>query len=267
MTVGLEQSLINFIIGIYSAVEGIMGVELTYFFTTALAIAIFGIILGTFYKNFSRERFFVLEENQGESNVDSAVHILAFIAKYTLAFPLITFVWFMFLSLFLVFLGDQPVAETMFVALAVVAAIRMTAYWDEGISEDLAKMLPLGLLAYFISNPAVLSTQIFEEKVYSITQVLPLSLEFLLYIIILEWILRLGVVIRDFLIEHKKRIVPAPVLNRMPKSMPKLPKKVKIPAYKPKAKPAAKKEEPKPKEKAGKKQPKSKKDENWDLEG
>ena len=265
--IGFEQPLVDFIVGIYSSVVDVLGADLTNFFIMALGIAVYGIILGTFYKNFSREKFFILESNRGDSSIDDAIHVIAFILKYTLAFPIITFVWFMFLSLFLIFLGSQGAADVMFVAIAVVAATRMSAYWDEGIAEDLAKMLPLGLLAYFISNPAFLDAAVFEQKILEISQVLPLSFQYLFYIIVLEWVLRICVCIKDFLIEHKKRIVPAPILSRIPQSMPEIPRKVTLPRARRPSKKVAEKtpekpEKPKAPEKKGKKS-----EANWDLEG
>ncbi len=259
--IGFEEPLITFIVGIYSYVVSIMGADLTNFFIMALAIAAYAIILGTFYKTFSREKFFVLEHEKGETTRDQVTHIIAFFLKYTLAFPIITFVWFLFLSLFLTFLGSQSAADVMYIAIAVVAATRVTAYWDEGIAEDLAKMLPLGLLAFFIGNPSSLGASSFEQKFFQITQVLPTAMEYFVYIVLMEWVLRIAVGIKDFLSEHKERIVPAPVLNRIPTKMPSFPKKVKIPGGKKAApKPAQKAEAPKKKGKKGSTA-------DWDLEG
>jgi|GEM_PF-714032 len=265
--IGFEEPLVSFIVGIYSSVVSVMGQDLTNFFIMALGIAVYGIILGTFYKTFSREKFFVLEHEPGEDTTSQVLHGIALILKYTLAFPIITFVWFMFLSLFLIFLGSQSAADVMYVAIAVVAATRMTAYWDEGISEDLAKMLPLGLLAFFIGNPSVLDAAVFEQKFFQITQVLPTAIDYFIYIIILEWILRIAVGLKDVFFAHKERIIPAPVLSRMPEKMPSLPKKVKVPgSKKASTKPSEKVGSPKKKE-AEKKKGKKGSEGDWDLEG
>ncbi len=262
--IGFEEPLVNFTVGIYSAVVGVLGADITNFFIMALGIAVYGIILGTFYKTFSREKFFVLEHTKDEGPVDEIIHLLALILKYTLAFPVITFVWFMFLTLFLVFLGSQSAADVMYIAIAVVAATRITAYWDEGISEDLAKMLPLGLLAFFIGNPSILDATVFEQKFFEITQVLPMGMQYFVYIILLEWILRICVGVRDFVIQHKKRIVPAPILSRIPAKLPTLPRKVRIPSRKSRTKPAEKTAK-KPAEKPGKPK-KAKKEETPEKE-
>ncbi len=229
--IGFEEPLIAFIVGIYSAIEAVLGVDLTNFFTTAFGIAVYAIILGTFYNNFSRQKFFILEHTKGETFLDQVKHYVALILKYTLAFPIITFVWFMFLTIFLVFLGSQSVANIMYISIAVVAAIRISAYWDEGISGDLAKMLPLGLLAYFIADPSFLDAATFEVKFFEITQLLPLSIPFFIYIVLLEWILRIILTLYD-LVHQYKHLAPSAISSRIPerplrkerdvKPMPKL---------------------------------------------
>jgi hypothetical protein len=213
--IGFEEPLIEFIVGIYSIVEAVLGPDLTNFFTTAFGIAVYAIILGTFYNNFSKQRFFELQHTKGESIADQVLHCAALIAKYTFAFPIISFVWFMFLTIFLVFLGSQDVANVMYISIAVVAAIRITAYWDEGISADLAKVLPLGLLAYFIGDPSFLDASAFEQKFFEITQLLPLSMPFFIYIVLLEWSLRILLSLYD-LVHQYKHFMPTHVSSRIP---------------------------------------------------
>ena len=242
--IGFEEPLIAFVVGIYSAIESVLGPDLTNFFTTAFGIAVYAIILGTFYNNFSRQKFFLMEHTKGETAKEQIIHFVTLIAKYTFAFPIITFIWFMFLTIFLVFLGNQDVANVMYISIAVVAAIRITAYWDEGIAGDLAKMLPLGLLAYFISDPSFLDASTFEVKFFEITQLLPLAIPFFIYIVLLEWSLRIILTLYD-LVHQYKHIAPAAVSSRIPerpdrkrrgpKPMPKVEPKP-MPKVEPKAK-------------------------------
>lgn len=239
--IGFEEPLIAFIVGIYSAIEAVLGPDLTNFFTTAFGIAVYAIILGTFYNNFSRQKFFILEHTKGETAKDQLIHFITLIAKYTFAFPVITFIWFMFLTIFLVFLGTQSVANIMYISIAVVAAIRITAYWDEGIAGDLAKMLPLGLLAYFIADPSFLDAATFEVKFFEITQLLPLSISFFIYIVLLEWSLRILLTLFD-LVHQYKHIAPTSISSRIPVRPDR---KERGPKPMPKPMP---KQEPKPKE-------------------
>ncbi|MBD3398610.1 hypothetical protein GF412_05205 [Candidatus Micrarchaeota archaeon] len=213
--IGFEEPLIEFLVGIYSAVEAVLGPDLTNFFTTAFGVAAYAIILGTFYNSFSKQKFFALEHTPRETVAEKALHYVSLIAKYTFAFPIITFVWFMFLTIFLVFLGNQDVATIMYISIAVVGAIRITAYWDEGIAADLAKMLPLGLLAYFVADPSFLTVGVFEEKFFEITQLLPISMPFFIYIVFLEWALRLLLLLYDT-VHRYKHLMPEAVSSRVP---------------------------------------------------
>lgn len=197
-----DDVLIRTVFWLYGRLESFLGPDLTNFFVTALGIAVYAIILGTFYNNFSKRKFFELEKKRGDGPLSEAVHIVTFAVKYTLAFPLITFIWFLFLTIFMVLLGSQSAIDVMYISIAVVAAIRISAYWDEGISADLAKMLPLGLLAVFIGNPSFLDASVFEARFYEITKVLPLSIPYLAYIILLEWSLRILLSIKEFIWKH-----------------------------------------------------------------
>lgn len=194
---GFEATLIKAIVVAYTSVVEAMGPDLANFFVTALGIAAYAIILGSFYNNFSKRKFFELEKREGATASDEVFRVVSLVAKYTFAFPLITFVWFIFLTMFMVFLGTQSAVDVMHIAIAVVAAIRITSYWEEGIAADLAKMLPLGLLAYFIGDPSFLDAQMFEQKFFEIAQVLPLSVQYLIYIIALEWALRILLGIKE----------------------------------------------------------------------
>jgi small basic protein len=194
---GMESYLIGVVVSAYGVVVEALGADVANFFVTALGIACYAIILGTFYNNFSRKKFFELAEVENATPADEAIRAISLLAKYTLAFPLITFVWFVFLTLFMVFLGTQSAVDVMHIAIAVVAAIRITSYWDEGIAGDLAKMLPLGLLAYFIGDPSFLDVSMFEQKFFEIVQAIPLSIQYLTYIIGLEWALRILLGIKE----------------------------------------------------------------------
>ncbi|MFP3949918.1 MAG: hypothetical protein ACLFUZ_02370 [Candidatus Micrarchaeia archaeon] len=212
--IGFEQPLLDFLVGMYSYAEAVLGPEMTNFFTTAMGIAVYGIILGTFYKNFSKQRFFVLAHEKGESTLDKVKHIVALILKYTFAFPLITFIWFLFLTLFLVFLSNQDPTQVMYIALAVVAATRIAAYWDEGIAEDIGKTLPIALLGYFLGDPSFLNPEMIEQKFFQVTTLLPLSLPLFIYIISLEWGLRVLLAVYEVFYPYR-HYIPEPIRDKV----------------------------------------------------
>jgi hypothetical protein len=63
----------------------------------------------------------------------------------------VAFAWFVILTVLLVFLAkDQPIDRILLVSIAVLSAIRITSYYNEDLSRDLAKMLLFALLGVFV---------------------------------------------------------------------------------------------------------------------
>jgi hypothetical protein len=74
--------------------------------------------------------------------------------EYILILPFLIFFWFMAFTLFLIVLTDNlPVNALLIISAMVITAIRMTAYYREDLSKDVAKMLPFTLLSVSILNP------------------------------------------------------------------------------------------------------------------
>ena len=77
--------------------------------------------------------------------------VVMYVVKYLIVFPAFAFFWFAVLTLILTFLSkDRPFADILLIALATVSTIRVTAYVDEDLSRDLAKILPFAVLAIFL---------------------------------------------------------------------------------------------------------------------
>src|SRR3989339_898932 len=105
-------------------------------------------------------------------------------------------VWLMdFINLFLlVFLTEgYDVKAILIISATIIGAIRVTSYipkYGENISRDLAKLWPLNLLAIAVSKPGFLSI----ERILNHFHEIPIALGdftiFLLFIIILEILLR-----------------------------------------------------------------------------
>lgn len=71
---------------------------------------------------------------------------------FVLAFPLVSFLFFLVIAFSMAFMGelsdsDLTPREVMTIAMAVVLAIRICAYFNEHAASDLAKVMPLSMLA------------------------------------------------------------------------------------------------------------------------
>jgi hypothetical protein len=72
---------------------------------------------------------------------------------YVLAFPVLSFVFFLVIAASMLFMGnfsssaDLETRDILTIAMSVVLAIRVCAYFSETASTDLAKVMPLSMLA------------------------------------------------------------------------------------------------------------------------
>lgn len=121
-------------------------------------------------------------------------HVFNFI-KYVLLFPIVVFVFFLFFLLLLAFMSKNlSIGEILLVSMAVVGSIRITAYYNEDLSKDIAKMLPFALLGLYLIDISYFSFSNSLDLMLGAlgTQALwNLLMYYLFFIIMLEFCLRL----------------------------------------------------------------------------
>ncbi len=80
------------------------------------------------------------------------VYVIMYLLEYIIIFPFFIMTWFFILAFFLLILSENNVEMTLVIAMAIVTTIRITAYYNYKLSEDLAKTLPLALLVVMLTN-------------------------------------------------------------------------------------------------------------------
>ena len=161
-----------------------------------LFMAVYAIFVFKFYRFLAARDMFAIDLSKYEDVslrwLRSSLHVALYILKYLLLFPIVAFFWFTVLTLILAFLSrGQDFSETLSIALATVGAIRVTAYFNEDLSQDLAKILPFAVLAAFIIDISFFSV---EESLESLKDVMDYSEEilyYLVFLIALEFVLRI----------------------------------------------------------------------------
>ena len=102
----------------------------------------------------SRDMFSLDLSRYEESRVGVArrlLRLVMYLVKYIVLFPAFAFFWFAVLTLILAFLSrEKSFADILLISLATVSAIRVTAYYSEDLSRDLAKILPFAVLGIFL---------------------------------------------------------------------------------------------------------------------
>ena len=161
-----------------------------------IAIAIYGIIIFHFYRFVARKDVFGFNlreylENQQSFFQKFTSTIWGMIA-YGLLFPFFVFLWFAGFALLLFFMSKTTsIDHILLVSITVVSAIRITSYYSEDLSKDLAKMLPFALLGIAMIDPSFFSMSLVWQRVDEFMLFLPKIVAFALISIILEWILRI----------------------------------------------------------------------------
>ena len=146
-----------------------------------------------YYKQLARRDLFEIPKLKLQTKFvnffDKAIYFL----KYLLIFPVYSFIWFLIFSFLLFALSkSRTIEEILFLGIIVVAATRMGAYISEKLAEDMAKLLPLTLIAIFLMDPKVITLETIASSFPILLQQIPKVAKYLLFIVIIEWLLRIG---------------------------------------------------------------------------
>jgi hypothetical protein len=96
------------------------------------------------------------------------------------------------LTVLLIFLAkNRSVDSILLVAMSVLAAIRVTAYYDQDLSRDLSKMLPFALLGVFLIDISYFSLPTSMQTLRQIPAQVENIIYYLFFIIGLEFLLRM----------------------------------------------------------------------------
>ena len=121
----------------------------------AVGVAIYAILIFNLYRFMSRRDIFNVDFSKYEESkypaLRKTLHLISYFLKYLLLFPLFAFLWFGILVVMVAFLSKaKEVEDLLMIAMAVLTAVRVTSYYTEDLSRDIAKMLPFALLGIFL---------------------------------------------------------------------------------------------------------------------
>ncbi|MDH3610971.1 MAG: hypothetical protein OEM79_04340 [Nitrosopumilus sp.] len=143
----------------------------------SIGMVIYGIFVYHFYKFLSKRDMFSInigEKISGAKFKSSGQKLsvvpraAAFLATKLFIFPFVIFMWFIGYSSFMFMLVQNMPTETIFlVSSGLIIAVRISAYYNEDLSKDIAKLVPFTLLGIFLFNPQFYSfsdtlTRLFE---------------------------------------------------------------------------------------------------------
>ena len=161
-----------------------------------VAMAIYAIFIFKFYRFLARKDVFRIDLKK-YSKAKFALFkklssIIAYIVKYLILFPLFVFFWFVILSLLLMLLARNTEAQMiLMISMAVVAAVRVSAYYNEDLSKDLAKMIPFALLGVFLVDMSFFSFRSVLDTARQLPSLWKVMAYYLMFTVVLEFVLRI----------------------------------------------------------------------------
>ena len=158
-------------------------------------VVAFSIFIWKFYRFISTKNIIELNLNQyNRSEHAFFTKILAgtfYLLEYIIILPFLIFFWFSIFTLFLIFLTDNlEINFLLLISAVIIASIRMTSYYKEDLAKDLAKLVPFTLLAVSILNPKFFSIERIFNQFAELPNFFNEIFIYLIFIIILEMILR-----------------------------------------------------------------------------
>ena len=110
--------------------------------------------------------------------------------EYLIMMPVLIFVWFSVFGLFMIIFTNLEIGFILVVSTIIVAAIRITSYSNESIAKEVAKLLPLNLLAISLLVPNFFEFERILNNINQIPDFLSQIFYYLGFIILVEVILR-----------------------------------------------------------------------------
>ena len=164
-------------------------------FLLVLVVVLYSIFVWKLYRFVSKKNIIELNLNQFNRVARPlATKMFAgifYFIEYIIIMPFLVFFWFTIFTLFLIFLTEGLEIQILLIISAVIiGAIRMTSYYKEDLAKDLAKLLPFTLLAISMTKPGFFNFERILGKFVEIKTFFGDILHYLLFIIILELILR-----------------------------------------------------------------------------
>jgi hypothetical protein len=159
-------------------------------------VAAYCIFIFKFYRFLGSKDIFKLNLRQYKGFLgflEDIVEVLLYICEYLIILPLFIFFWFIVIALMITALSKIGNAQSiLLLAMGIVGATRVAAFYNEELSMDMAKLLPLVLLSVFIFDIGSISYEFFVSTVKQFPSLWETALYYLVFIFLLEVLLRIA---------------------------------------------------------------------------
>jgi hypothetical protein len=170
-------------IGSLSVPEGFATIEPLIIFVIGLVI--YSLFVFKFYKFIAKKDIFKLSQERG--TLGKIIYAL----KYIFLFPIVSFFWFFVIAVLVSMLsGVLDIGNVFMVSMAIITTVRISAYYDEELSREVAKLIPLAMLGVLLLDISKISYNVPLQVINQISAVASVLAYYFIFLIILEFILR-----------------------------------------------------------------------------
>lgn len=157
-----------------------------------LGLTVYCVFVFSFYRRVSRTLIFEFKPVGEKKGFRAFLVHASYVAKYLFLGPLYLFVWASLLALLIFLMADSlAVLQCLYVSLGLLATIRITSYYNQDLSVDVAKIMPFSLLAVVLIDINKIRFDIFIEKLKEVPTIWQTAVMMFAVIVFLELLLRM----------------------------------------------------------------------------
>ena len=196
---GVSDTVTNAIVNLYNSISSFVPEQYQIYLSLGIfmiLITIYSIFVWKFYRFLAKRD--LLELNLAKYNryegafLKKFFAVLFFILEYIVILPVVVFFWFFVIAFILIFLAQEhDIQGILLISAVIVGAVRISAYYNEDLSKDLAKMFPFTILAVAILTPNFINIENTVSKITEIPGLFTNIIFFLFVIIVLEFVMRI----------------------------------------------------------------------------
>ncbi|MBD3313821.1 hypothetical protein GF345_05245 [Candidatus Woesearchaeota archaeon] len=160
-------------------------------------VLVYSIFIFKFYRLLARRDILKLDLHKHSEKLSGHIKHIALVGLYTieniLLTPVLVIVWVIVLTALLTLMSETHTPQiVLLTAVALVAAVRISAYYNEKLSQDLAKMIPFALLGIFLVDMSFFSLENALETAKAIPMLWKQLFYYLAFVVLLELVMRVA---------------------------------------------------------------------------
>jgi hypothetical protein len=153
-----------------------------------IGMVIYAIFIFKLYRFISRRNIFKRDKRYHEHE---GIRKLGYVLEYIFLFPIVAFIWFFVIATILSMISQVlTVGDVFMISMAVIMTIRITAYYSEELSRDIAKLLPFALLAIFLLDISTISITTPLELFIKLSLISKTLAYYFMFLVVVEFIFR-----------------------------------------------------------------------------